>query len=359
MRQLTDGNAEVVLAQTYEPYGEVLSSAGEGESSYAYAGEWTDTTGLQYLRARYMNPALGRFTTRDTWAGDYNSPLSLNHWMYVQGNPVMYVDPSGYCGADWGIGSKRKTEMCNQMVSRIEAAYNIIVYWPERSSLPDSVSSEIKCFCLPGECSEDISVNVEYKKWKLNEVVALGASIVMYQNEMGSNALNKMLNSMFIVRGKGNMAPNGVRAAGYYNASGNFAGPQITLLDKHSFEFGDMVWVFTHEFAHQFTLLYADINLQRHMNETREDFRKVVWNDASDNPGTGPTEYARNNEIEEDIADSVTTYVWAMQANTWIDLMPPIDQYLYGNGRTDWEDLDESRIRWVSTLFKDIREMYP
>ena len=96
VRQLIDGNAEVILAQTHEPYGEVLSSAGEGESSYAYAGEWTDTTCLQYLRARYMNPALGRFTTRDTWAGDYNSPLSLNRWGYVQGNPVMFTDPSGY-----------------------------------------------------------------------------------------------------------------------------------------------------------------------------------------------------------------------------------------------------------------------
>ncbi len=95
VRQLTDGNAQVVLGQTYEPYGEVLSSAGDGESSYAYAGEWTDTTGLQYLRARYMNPAVGRFITRDTWAGDYNSPLSLNRWGYVQGNPVMFTDPSG------------------------------------------------------------------------------------------------------------------------------------------------------------------------------------------------------------------------------------------------------------------------
>ncbi len=95
VRQLTDENAEVVLAQTYEPYGEVLSSAGDGESSYAYAGEWTDMTGLQYLRARYMWSAVGRFLTRDTWAGDYNSPLSLNRWMYVQGNPVMFTDPNG------------------------------------------------------------------------------------------------------------------------------------------------------------------------------------------------------------------------------------------------------------------------
>jgi RHS repeat-associated protein len=68
---------------------------GEGGSNYSYAGEWTDSTGLQYLRARYYNTGIGSFLTRDTWGGDYYDPLSLNHWAYVQGNPVNYVDPSG------------------------------------------------------------------------------------------------------------------------------------------------------------------------------------------------------------------------------------------------------------------------
>ncbi|MDH5605276.1 MAG: RHS repeat-associated core domain-containing protein, partial [Anaerolineae bacterium] len=64
-------------------------------SNYGYAGEWTDTTGLQHLRARYMDPGTGRFISRDTWAGEYDDPMSLNKWMYVMGNPVMYTDPSG------------------------------------------------------------------------------------------------------------------------------------------------------------------------------------------------------------------------------------------------------------------------
>ena len=52
--------------------------------------------GLQHLRARYMDPGTGRFISRDTWAGDYDDPMSLNKWMYVMGNPVNYVDPIGY-----------------------------------------------------------------------------------------------------------------------------------------------------------------------------------------------------------------------------------------------------------------------
>ena len=56
-----------------------------------------DSTQLTYLRSRYYSSGTGRFLTRDTWGGDYNRPLSLNRWMYVEGNPINRVDPSGQC----------------------------------------------------------------------------------------------------------------------------------------------------------------------------------------------------------------------------------------------------------------------
>jgi hypothetical protein len=48
------------------------------------------------------DPASGRFTTKDSWQGDYNRPLSLNRWNYVEGNPVNRTDPSGQCYIDTG-----------------------------------------------------------------------------------------------------------------------------------------------------------------------------------------------------------------------------------------------------------------
>jgi hypothetical protein len=39
LRQLVDANEGVLLAKSYEPYGEVLDSAGDGTSSYGFAAE--------------------------------------------------------------------------------------------------------------------------------------------------------------------------------------------------------------------------------------------------------------------------------------------------------------------------------
>jgi RHS repeat-associated protein len=68
---------------------------GFDNSKYQNYGEWRDATGLTYLRARYLDTGMGRFISRDIWSGDFNRPLSLNRWGYVEGNPVNYTDPSG------------------------------------------------------------------------------------------------------------------------------------------------------------------------------------------------------------------------------------------------------------------------
>ena len=95
VRQLADPAGEVTLTQSYAPYGETISSVGSDTSAYQFTGEMRDASGLTYLRARYLDNSVGRFISRDTWAGDYNRPLSLNRWMYVEGNPILYADPSG------------------------------------------------------------------------------------------------------------------------------------------------------------------------------------------------------------------------------------------------------------------------
>jgi RHS repeat-associated protein len=98
VRQLADGDGEVVGDRSYRPYGGVLESGGSGGSAYGFAGEWTDGTGLVFLRARYMDPRVGRFLTRDPWKGSAARPSTLNGFDYATANPINLADPSGLCG---------------------------------------------------------------------------------------------------------------------------------------------------------------------------------------------------------------------------------------------------------------------
>jgi RHS repeat-associated protein len=54
-----------------------------------YRGEQYDSDlGLYYLRARYYNPATGRFLFRDPEDGDPTTPASLHKYLYANGDPV-------------------------------------------------------------------------------------------------------------------------------------------------------------------------------------------------------------------------------------------------------------------------------
>lgn len=92
VRQLADGNGNVTLSESYDPYGSVMDSQGSATSAFGYTGEQTDSTGLVSLRARYMQPELGMFLSRDPL-------LTSSPYRYASGNPINRSDPSGYI--DW------------------------------------------------------------------------------------------------------------------------------------------------------------------------------------------------------------------------------------------------------------------
>ena len=95
VRQLADTTGAVTLTQSYAPYGDVVSSVGTSQTSYAFTGEALDANGLSFLRARYYAPQDGRFVSRDIWRGDHKRPVTLNGWQYAYSNPIRYSDPSG------------------------------------------------------------------------------------------------------------------------------------------------------------------------------------------------------------------------------------------------------------------------
>ncbi len=96
VRQMTSASGTVTYASAYDPYGVTAQTYGASQTAYGFTGEFIDSyIKLIYLRSRWYDPASGRFPTKDSWQGDYNRPLSLNRWNYVEANPVNYTDPSG------------------------------------------------------------------------------------------------------------------------------------------------------------------------------------------------------------------------------------------------------------------------
>ena len=97
VRALANENGKVTDTYCYDAFGNLISSTGSTANNYRYCGEQFDsTTGLYYLRARYMDTSTGRFISQDSYAGSTADPTSLHKYLYANSNPVMYSDPSGY-----------------------------------------------------------------------------------------------------------------------------------------------------------------------------------------------------------------------------------------------------------------------
>ncbi|PSF35821.1 hypothetical protein C7H19_15470 [Aphanothece hegewaldii CCALA 016] len=95
-RILSDVNGLVTDSYNYDAYGQQIQSTGNTVNNYLYTGEQFDPNlGDYYLRARYYNPSVGRFTARDPFEGLTSEPLSLAKYPYVHSNPVNFTDPSG------------------------------------------------------------------------------------------------------------------------------------------------------------------------------------------------------------------------------------------------------------------------
>ena len=76
----------------YDVWGNATTCEEIVENRFRFNGQQYDAITQQYyLRARFYNPVIGRFTQEDTYRGD-----GLNLYAYCANNPVYYVDPSGY-----------------------------------------------------------------------------------------------------------------------------------------------------------------------------------------------------------------------------------------------------------------------
>jgi RHS repeat-associated protein len=96
----TDGGGNWVGAIRYRPYGERRPGypVGATVTDRFYTGQrWEASLGLYDYRARFYDPALGRFLQPDPLVPEPGNPQALNQYAYVYNNPLRYTDPSGHC----------------------------------------------------------------------------------------------------------------------------------------------------------------------------------------------------------------------------------------------------------------------
>ncbi len=91
--ELTDSTGAVARALVTDSYGRIVQDTGGVESPFAFTGrEFDAESGLYFYRARYYDPATGRFLSKDPigfLGGD------INLYSYVGNNPINFTDPLG------------------------------------------------------------------------------------------------------------------------------------------------------------------------------------------------------------------------------------------------------------------------
>ncbi len=106
---IADATGEIQYTYTYDSWGKVLSTKGQGNSSpsvldtscpaninpFRYRGYYYDAENqLYWLQSRFYDPSTGRFLNADSLL-DKNSLFGSNLFVYCANNSVCYNDPTG------------------------------------------------------------------------------------------------------------------------------------------------------------------------------------------------------------------------------------------------------------------------
>ncbi len=97
---ITDSSGNVVNRYAYDEHGKVLNQEEAISNPFKYVGRFgvmDEGNGLLYMRARFYDPEVGRFISKDPigFAGG-----DLNLYAYVFNNPVNEIDPLGLYSFD-------------------------------------------------------------------------------------------------------------------------------------------------------------------------------------------------------------------------------------------------------------------
>jgi RHS repeat-associated protein len=168
-RALTNSQGVVTDRYTYDAFGQLTSSTGTTVNSFLYTGEQKDeAAGMYYLRARYYDPAVGRFLTSDPHEGSLQSPQSLNKYAYVENDPVNMTDPRGLYSA-WQ-GSKIHQEIGRYYIERHGDYFVDELGYPPNRGFPPGTGGGLGAYNRNIRSGFAFRLYVDLRHYGLNEV---------------------------------------------------------------------------------------------------------------------------------------------------------------------------------------------
>jgi len=104
IREMTDTVGAVQNNYTYGAWGELRAQNVTVPNSYGYTGREFGEEGLHFYRARYLDPGVGRFISRDPFRGPHK-------YLYVGNNPTNFGDPQG----EYAVYGNNLKDLCSQL----------------------------------------------------------------------------------------------------------------------------------------------------------------------------------------------------------------------------------------------------
>jgi hypothetical protein len=258
---------------------------------------------------------VGRFTSRDTWGGDANKPISFNRWEYVYGNPVNYSDPAGMCRED--------DEECRRK------AAEIVVIFP---NIEIDMGLDLGC---------DISLPYISKPWTKAELEKVQQGLDAIKNVVQIvGESQKLFPKMF-----GNVTISRVTSEFRQAGANTYLG--ITSSSMHIFDAasGYIPYVTIHEFGHILNYRkpgggYWDEGL---LEETKGSCNILISGSCffGYEPG-GTTSDIGKLDLDEDFAESF--------ARTIAKFNPNIDTSGYPG------DIDSNRFDYIARILFSYKE---
>ena len=95
--EISDGDGDVVNSYKYSPFGIYLEKDEAIQNPFGFVGEFgvmDDGNGLNYMRMRYYQPDLGRFSSEEPLWYMFANQIA-NTYSYVENCPIEFIDPLG------------------------------------------------------------------------------------------------------------------------------------------------------------------------------------------------------------------------------------------------------------------------